>query len=67
MHIIAKSGKIEQESTDAIIIYLFQDMDFSTGPVSRIDAALSGAIRELYENNDFNGKKDQKQLLYTRG
>ncbi len=67
MHIRAKSGKIDQESTDAIIIYLFQDMDFSTGPVSRIDTALDGAIRELYENNDFNGKKDQKQLLYTHG
>lgn len=52
---------------DAILIFLFEGEPALPEPVSALDTALNGAIRELLELGDFSGKSGQSQVILTRG
>ena len=67
MNIHAKVGDIRTEKVDAIVFGIFEGDTSLDGAPQTADAAMGGAIRELFESGDFIGELKQTSLLYTRG
>jgi leucyl aminopeptidase len=59
-------GAIQESDADAIVVGLFEDAQ-PTGAIQAVDQALRGAVRDLIDGGDFNGKADQVAVLYPRG
>jgi leucyl aminopeptidase len=69
MDIDVKTGNVEDEARDLAIILIPESKKMPNKPSSlkRIDTALHGTIKGLYEDEEFNGKKDQVTLLHAFG
>lgn len=67
MNIHAKVGDIRTERVDAIAFGIFEGGTSLEGAPQIADAAMGGAIGELFESGDFKGELKQTSLLYTRG
>jgi leucyl aminopeptidase len=59
-------GAIQESDADAIVIGLFEASE-PEGETLAVDQALEGAIRELIDGGDLNGKAGQVAVLYPRG
>ncbi len=66
MEILIRSGAIQEDPADAIIITVFENSRL-LGGAQAVDAALDGALSELVEDGDFSGKEGQVAVLYPRG
>ncbi len=66
MDIFVRSGAIQEDPADAIIISVFENSR-PLGGAQAVDAALDGALSELIEGGDFSGKEGQVAILYPRG
>ncbi len=67
MNIHAKVGDFKTEKVDAIAFGIFEGGTSLDGAPQAADAAMDGAIGELFESGDFKGELKQTSLLYTRG
>jgi leucyl aminopeptidase len=67
MKILVKKGMIAKYPSGAAVVTHFEDGRSLEGAANRLDKACNGAISEIMQNADFNGKLFQKAILYTRG
>lgn len=65
MEILVKSGAIQDELADAIIVSLFQETGLA-GAAQLVDTALNSMIAELIEGGDISGKEGEVAALYPR-
>lgn len=66
MDILVKSGAIETQSADALVVSLVED-ESPAGAASAVDQALNGAIADLLVGGDLKGEAGQVAVLYPRG
>jgi leucyl aminopeptidase len=67
MKISVKLGNLRDETTEAIVVSLFEENGLEDKPIQELDQVLEGMIREIWEAGDFKGKEGQVSILYTRG
>ena len=67
MKINVKVGDFRQEETDAVALGIYEGENSLTPLTESVDQALGGAIRNLMELGDFEGKLKQVATLYTDG
>ena len=67
MEIRVVAGGIQSIEDELIVINLFEGVEKPEGATGAVDQALSGAIRELVADGDFQGKREQVAVLYPRG
>jgi leucyl aminopeptidase len=67
MQVVVKTGAIQEESTDLIVVNLFEGIKTPGGATGAVDKALGGAISELIAGGDFRGKKGETAVLYPHG
>ncbi len=63
----AVQGSIDRVDSDLIVVNLFEGVSSPTGATGAVDKALDGAISEVIRVGDFQGKRLETALLYTRG
>ena len=67
MQIKVKTGRIDLTEDEAILLHCSQDSIKFSVMLKAIDNRLSGAIRHLFETNDFTGDLGQTAVLYPQG
>jgi len=67
MDIKVKTGQIQQENSELIVVNLFEGVTEPGGATGAVDKALGGQIRRLIADGDFKGKPQETALLYTNG
>jgi leucyl aminopeptidase len=67
MKVLVKKGKLSDLKCDAAIVCHFEGEKKLSGAAGRIDKASGGLVREVLESGDFEGKKGQIAVVYTRG
>ena len=65
MKLSVKFGVAEKESTDVIIISLFENGGKIPSELSALNKASGGAISSLLQNKDFTGKLNETVLVPT--
>ena len=65
MKISVKSGAAEKESTDVIVISLFENTKKIPSELSSLDKASGGFISNLLQNKDFTGKLNETVMIPT--
>ena len=65
MRISVKSGAAEKESTDVIVISLFENTKKIPSELSSLDKASGGFISNLLQNKDFTGKLNETIMIPT--
>ncbi len=63
----AKTGRIENERTDAIIFARFQDDSRLQGALAQIDRLTRGRVKPLLTSGEFQGKANQVSVLHMHG
>lgn len=67
MQVASKSGGLEREAVDAIVLMLHEGGRELHGIAAVIDKALDGAIAGLLRDGEFAGKAKQQAMLHTHG
>ena len=67
MQIQAIATSLTDHETDALIVYLMQDVTDLAGAVKQVDDTLDKALSEQIDTGDFTGEAGQTTVLYTRG
>jgi leucyl aminopeptidase len=67
MEVTVKSGGLDKEAVDAIILLLYEGDAAPHGATAIIDKALDGAITALLQEEEFTGKFRQQSVLHTHG
>jgi len=67
MEIQVMAGSIQSVEDDLIVVNLFEGVEMPEGATGAVDQAMSGAIRELIADGDFQGKRGEIVVLYPRG
>ncbi len=67
MEIKVKTGNIEQDNAELIVVNLFEGVTEPGGATGAVDKALGGQVRRLIADGDFKGKAQETALLYTNG
>ena len=65
MDISVIQGNIAEQTSDCLVVNLFEGETEPTGATGAVDKALNGAIRRLIAGGDFAGKSGTTSLLYT--
>jgi leucyl aminopeptidase len=65
MDITVTQGNIAAQTTDCIVVNLFEGVSAPGGATGAVDKALNGAISRLIAGGDFTGKAGTSALLYT--
>ena len=65
MRISVKFGAAEKESTDVIVISLFENTKKIPSELSSLDKASGGFISNLLQNKDFTGKLNETVMIPT--
>ncbi len=65
MDIHVEQGNIVEQSTDCVVVNLFEGATEPSGASGSLDAALDSAIRNLIGTGDFTGEAGSTALLYT--
>jgi leucyl aminopeptidase len=64
--ILARTGKIHEESVDVLVLNFFEKTKDLTEPVKSLDQSLHGMIHRILQENNFKGKALETQLVYLR-
>ncbi len=67
MKVLVKKGKLSDLRCDAAVVGHFEGDKKLSGAARLVDQASRGLIREVLESGDFEGKKGQIAVVYTRG
>jgi leucyl aminopeptidase len=67
MDITVKTGAIQAENAELIVVNLFEGVTEPSGATGAVDRALGGQISRLIDDGDFKGKAQETALLYTNG
>jgi leucyl aminopeptidase len=67
MEVKVKTGQIQQENAELIVVNLFDGVTEPGGATGATDKALGGQISRLIADGDFRGKAQETALLYTEG
>lgn len=65
MQISVQQHSIITDTSDCIVVNLFEGVTTPGGATSTVDTALGGAISRLIASGDFTGKMDTSAVLYT--
>jgi len=60
-------GNLAQQTSDCLVVNLFEGVTKPGGATGAIDQALGGALSRLIATADFTGKAGTTALLYTNG
>ena len=67
MQIQVKTGEIQKENGELIVVNLFEGVTEPGGATGAVDKALNGQISHLIAEGDFKGKAQETALLYSNG
>ena len=67
MEIKVKTGEIQKDKAELIVVNLFEGVTEPGGATGAVDKALGGQIRRLIAEGDLKGKAKETALLYTNG
>jgi len=67
VEIKVKSGEIQRENGELIVVNLFEGVTEPGGATDAVDKALGGQIRRLIADGDFKGQAQETALLYPSG
>ncbi|MFZ5916145.1 MAG: leucyl aminopeptidase [Chloroflexota bacterium] len=67
MDIRVKTGEIQNENGELIVVNLFEGVTAPGGATGAVDKALGGQISRLIADGDFKGKVRETALLYSNG
>jgi len=67
MKVSVKKGKLQDITSQAVILALFQDQKELAPDALLLDQASGGLVAELLKSGDFSGKPSQVAVVYTRG
>lgn len=62
-----KQGRIETERAEVLVFAQFEGDATLRDAAAAVDSSLSGALRDLFKNKEFQGKQNQTVLLHTQG
>lgn len=65
MQISVQQHSIITDTSDCIVVNLFEGVTTPGGATGTVDTALGGAISRLIASGDFTGKMDTSAVLYT--
>ncbi len=64
MEVNVKTGPIQEQVSDLIVVNLFEGVETPGGATKAVDEALGGRIRQVIQAGDFKGKKGELLVLY---
>ncbi len=67
MDVKIKTGRMDQEAADVIILSHFEGDLTLQGETAAVDKALGGQIRNVLTSGEFSGKPNQLLLLHVQG
>lgn len=67
MQVEAKAGRVEAETTEALVLTHCEGEAFSRQDAAVLDKALGGALRDLLQSKEFEGKANEAVLFHTQG
>ena len=67
MQVEAKAGRVEAETTEALVLTHCEGEAFSRQDAAVLDKALGGALRDLLQSKEFEGKANETVLFHTQG
>lgn len=67
MRVVAKQGRVDTEITDALVLLLCEGEGLPKEDGMILDGALGGALRELLQSKEFDGKAGEVAVLHTLG
>lgn len=67
MQINVSQGNLAEQTTDCLVVNLFEGVTTPGGATGALDTALAGALSALIASGDFTGKAGTTALLYTGG
>src|SRR5574337_2018402 len=65
MSVAAKQGRVDTETTDALVLLLCEGEGLPREDGLILDRALGGALRELLKSKEFEGKAGEVLLVHT--
>jgi leucyl aminopeptidase len=67
MRVEAKQGRVDSETTDALVLLLCEGEGLPKEDGAILDRVLGGALRELLQSKEFDGKAGEVVLFHTQG
>lgn len=67
MEVAVKTGGLDKEVADAIVLFLCENDHVTQESASRLDTLLDGTITALMQDGEFTGKFLQHSVLHTHG
>jgi leucyl aminopeptidase len=67
MRVEAKQGRVDTETTDALVLLLCEGEGLPKEDGAILDRVLGGALRELLQSKEFDGKAGEVVLFHTQG
>lgn len=67
MEIKVIAGDITGVQADAVIVNLFEGVEYPGGATGAVDKAMDGAIAELIRQGEIKGKLNQVGIVHTKG
>jgi leucyl aminopeptidase len=67
LRVQAKQGHVDTETTDALVLLLCEGEGLPKEDGAILDRALGGALRDLLQSKEFDGKAGEVVLFHTHG
>jgi len=67
MRVDTKQGRVEREATEALVLTHCEGEAFSDRDTAALDKALGGALQDLLQSKEFEGKVNEVVLFHTQG
>lgn len=67
MEIDTVAGRIQKVEDELIVVNLFEGVKRPDGATGAVDQGISGIIREVIADGDFQGKRNEVAVFYPRG
>ncbi|MGQ0555471.1 MAG: leucyl aminopeptidase [Nitrospiraceae bacterium] len=67
LRVHAKQGHVDTETTDALVLLLCEGEGLPKEDGAILDRALGGALRDLLQSKEFDGKTGEVVLFHTHG
>jgi leucyl aminopeptidase len=67
MRIHGKAGRVDRETTEVLVLTHCEGENLSKQDASVLDKALGGALQDLVQSKEFEGKANEVTLFHTHG